>query len=102
MRPVHVTLDAEAIATGRDLVHRYGPGASLSAVVRRALAMMDEFWAIIGEDEVTRAYECEKFAKFAGTAQRKPLKDEGRAEDGAFDLAAALDEYNAAEAGTEF
>jgi hypothetical protein len=100
MQPVHVTLDAEAIATGRDLVDRYGPGASLSAVVRRALAMLDEVWAAIGEDAVTQAHECERFAKFAGTAQRKPLKSEGSAE--TFDLAAALDEYNAAEAGIEF
>lgn len=74
MQPVHVTLDAEAIATGRDLVHRYGPGASLSAVVRRALAMLDEVWAAIGEDDMQRAYEREQFARYAGNAQRKPPK----------------------------
>jgi hypothetical protein len=74
MQPVHVTLDAKAIATGRNLVHRYGPGASLSAVVRRALAMLDEAWATIGEDDVTRAYEREQFARYAGNAQRQPPK----------------------------
>ena len=74
MQPVHVTLDAEAIATGQDLVHRYGPGASLSAVVRRALAMLNDVWGAIGEDEVTRAYERERFARFAGNAQRQPPK----------------------------
>jgi Arc/MetJ-type ribon-helix-helix transcriptional regulator len=74
MQPVHVTLDAEALATGRDLVQRYGPGASLSAVVRRALAMMDEVWAAIGEDDVARAYEREQFARYAGNAQRQPPK----------------------------
>jgi hypothetical protein len=74
MQPVHVTLDAAAIAIGRDLVDRYGPGASLSAVVRRALAMLDEVWAVIGEDDVTRAYECEQFARYTGNAQRQPPK----------------------------
>jgi Arc/MetJ-type ribon-helix-helix transcriptional regulator len=96
MQPVHVTLDAEALATGRDLVQRYGPGASLSAVVRRALAMMDEVWAAIGEDEATRAYERERFARFAGNAQRKPPKampsEAQCGEERPFDkIAAALD-----------
>jgi Arc/MetJ-type ribon-helix-helix transcriptional regulator len=74
MQPVHVTLDDQAIVTGRDLVERYGPGASLSAVVRRALAMMDEVWAAIGQDDVARAYEREQFARYAGNAQRQPPK----------------------------
>ena len=96
MQPVHVTLDAEAIATGRELVQRYGPGASLSAVVRRALAMLDEVWAAIGEDEVTRAHERETFASFAGNAQRQPPKvmssEAEGGEERPFDkIAAALD-----------
>ena len=102
MRPVHVTLDDQAINTGRDLVQRYGPGASLSAVVRRALAMLDEVWAAIGGDEVTRAFECEQFACFAGNAQRQPPNGGSSEEDEPFGLAAAMDEYDAAEADIEF
>ena len=98
MQPVHVTLDAEAIAAGRDLVRRYGPRASLSAVVRRALAMLGEEWAAIGEDEATRAFEREQFARFAGNARRQPPKSEFRATGTAFDLDAVLDEHNKAEA----
>ena len=106
MQPVHVTLDDQAIATGRDLVHRYGPGASLSAVVRRALSLLNEVWEQFEyrEDEVAMAEEHETFAQFAGVSQRQPPKagsDVG-VDYEPFGLAAAMSEIDPDDVLLEF
>ena len=51
MQPIKLTLDPGTIAAGRDLAARYGCAASLSAVTRRAIALLAEHWEAISSSE---------------------------------------------------
>ena len=70
MLRTHLSLDAETLIHGKELFDRYGPSASFSAIVRRAVALLYERWEEIGENAEAKAAECEKFTRFAGSAQR--------------------------------
>jgi len=75
MRRVSVSLDETTIETGKELVDRYGPAASLSAVIRRAVSMLGQQWASLEGRPRETAAERGAMAEFLAQSQRGvPLK----------------------------
>ena len=75
MRRVTLTLDEHTIDTGKALVDEYGPAASLSAVIRRAVAMLAEQWEHLEDRPRDAVIERGAMAAYLAQSQRGgPLK----------------------------
>ena len=70
MRRVTLTLDEKTIDAGKALVQEYGPAASLSAVIRRAVAMLAEEWNHLDSRSLEAATERGAMAKYLAESQR--------------------------------
>ena len=69
MRQVKLSLDEQTIEIGKALIERYGKAASLSAIVRRAVSLLDEEWERI--DGAPRATLAEKGTMCAFLSESK-------------------------------
>jgi hypothetical protein len=70
MRNVTLSMTEDSITTGVGLVDRYGAAASFSAVVRRALALLDDEWTRINGSPRASELERARMAAFLGEAKR--------------------------------
>lgn len=70
MRRVSITLDRQALDTGKTLVSVYGPSTSLSAVIRRALAMLSDQWANIDSKSLEAVVERGEMTQYLAVSQR--------------------------------
>ena len=75
MRRVTITLDETTIEIGKTLVDRYGPAASLSAVIRRAVGMLSQQWKHLEGRPRETATERGAMSEYLAESQRGvPLK----------------------------